>query len=85
MPPYQIKKSSFQILRLKEYLSLYARIEYLGKSLRVTKNAYFSLSTHIKQLLLRTFCDKNAGIGLVLGNASGNTDERTNVEVEMVI
>ena len=31
-------------------------------SLRVTYNAYFSLLTHTKQLLLVTFCDLTAGI-----------------------
>ena len=30
--------------------------------LRVTQNAYFSLLTHTKQLLLVTFCDPTAGI-----------------------
>ena len=29
---------------------------------RVTKNAYFSLLIHAKQLLSVTFCDKTAGI-----------------------
>ena len=33
----------------------------------VTKNAYFSLLTHTKQLLLVIFWDKNAGIGSVSG------------------
>ena len=32
-------------------------------SLRVTQNAYFSLVTHTKQLLLVTLCDTTAGIG----------------------
>ena len=39
--------------------------------LRVTQNAYFSLITHIKQLLLVTFSDTTAGIG-----ASFRTDAR---------
>ena len=33
------------------------------RGLMVTKNAYFSLLTHIKQLLLVTLCDTTAGIG----------------------
>ena len=32
------------------------------RGLRVTQNAYFSLITHTKQLLLVTFCDTTAGI-----------------------
>ena len=40
--------------------------------LRVTQNAYFSLITHTKQLLLVTFSDTTAGIG-----ASFRTDART--------
>ena len=34
--------------------------------LRVTQNAYFSLMTHTRQLLLVTFCDTTAGIGAIL-------------------
>ena len=63
-------------------------------SLRVTKNAYFSLITHTKQLLLVTFSNTTAEIG-----ASFRTDARTHactdgrrteegktdVEVEIVI
>ena len=30
---------------------------------RVTQNAYFSLLTHTKQLLVVTFCDPTAGFG----------------------
>ena len=40
--------------------------------LRVTQNAYFSLITHTKQLLLVTFCDTTAGNG-----ASFRTHART--------
>ena len=40
--------------------------------LRVTQNAYFSLMTHAKQLLLVTFFDTTVGIG-----ASFRTDART--------
>ena len=56
--------------------------------MRVTQNAYFSLITHTKQLLLVTVSDTSAGIG-----ASFRTDTRqtaaaegqTDVEVVIVI
>ena len=32
------------------------------RGLRVTQNAFFSILTHTKQLLLLTFCDTTAGI-----------------------
>ena len=41
--------------------------------LRVTQNAYFSLLTHTKQLLLVTFCDTTAG-----NSVSFRTHRRTN-------
>ena len=43
--------------------------------LRVTQNAYFSLITHTKQLLLVTFSDTTAEIG-----ASFRTDARRRTE-----
>ena len=55
----------------------------------MTKNAYFSLLTCAKQLLLVTFCDTLAGIeiGFVAdGRTNGRTpDGQTDVEVEIVI
>ena len=56
----------------------------------MTKNAYFSLSTYIKQLLLVTFCDTTAGIGVSFRTDArtdgGQTEEgQTDVEVEIVI
>ena len=60
----------------------------------MTKDAYFSLLTRTKQLLLVTFCDTLAGIEVSFwadgtGRTDGRTDERTdgqtNVEVEIVI
>ena len=49
--------------------------------LRVTQNAYFSLMTQIKQLLLVTFCDTSAGIGASFRTDAqtdgGRTDEQT--------
>ena len=60
--------------------------------LRVIQNAYFSLITHTKQLLLVTFCDTLEGIDVSFqrdGNTDGQTepepDGQTNVEVEIVI
>ena len=43
-------------------------------SLRVTQNAYFSLLTHTKQLLLVTFCDKTAGSGVRFWTHGRQTD-----------
>ena len=43
--------------------------------LRVTKNVYFSLMTHAKQLLLVTFCYTTAGIGASFWT-HGQTDAR---------
>ena len=60
----------------------------------MTQNAYSSLSTHTKQLLLVTFCDTLAGIEVSFwADGTGRTDERTDertdgqtdVEVEIVI
>ena len=52
--------------------------------LRVTQDAYFSLLTHNKQLLLVTFCDTLAGIEVRFGrmepdgrnHGTGWTDKR---------
>ena len=60
--------------------------------LRVTQNAYFSLLTHTKKLLLVTFCDLTVETGFGFrtherkrnGNGNG-TDGQTDVEVEIVI
>ena len=49
------------------------------RSLRVTQNAYFSLLTHTKKLLLVTFCETIAEIGVSFrthGNTDGWTDRR---------
>ena len=57
----------------------------------VTQDAYFSLLTHTKQLVLVTFCDMLAGIEVRFGRKEpdarmdGTTDGQTNVEVEIVI
>ena len=55
----------------------------------MTQDAYFSLMTHIKQLLLVTFCYTTAGIGFTFQTdtqtADGRTEGQTDVEVEIVI
>ena len=61
------------------------------RDLRVTQNAYFSLLTHTKKLLLVTFCDPTAETRVSFrtdGQAEdgGRTKEgQTDVEVEIVI
>ena len=46
--------------------------------LRLTQDAYFSLLTRIKQLLLVAFCDTLAGIEVNFwADGTGRTDERT--------
>ena len=48
---------------------------------RVSQDAYFSLLTHTKQLLLVTFCDTTAGNAYSLRTherTNERTDERTN-------
>ena len=60
--------------------------------LRVTQDAYFSLLTNNKKLLLLVFCDKLEGIEVSFWR-DGNTepepererDGQTDVEVEIVI
>ena len=56
----------------------------------MTKDAYFSLLTHTKQLLLVTLCDMLAGIDVSFwadgtGRTELQTDGQTDVEVEIVI
>ena len=62
----------------------------------MTKDAYFSLLTRTKQLLLVTFCDTLAGIEVSFWadgtertdgrtEPNGRTDGQTDVEVEIVI
>ena len=46
----------------------------LCMGLRVTQNAYFSLITHTKQLLLVTFCDPTAGTGVSFRTDAQRTD-----------
>ena len=60
--------------------------------MRLTQDAYFSLLTRAKQLLLVTFCHMTAGNGVNFrthgwnhGRAEPQTDGQTNVEFEVVI
>ena len=62
------------------------------RDLRVNQNAYFSLLTYTKQLLLMILCNLTAGIGASFQTHTfGRTEEeeedegQTDVEVEMVI
>ena len=64
------------------------------RGLRVTHNAYFSLLTHTKKLLLVTFCDLTAKTGVSFWtdgterterNGTDGTDGQTDVKVEIVI
>ena len=51
--------------------------------LRVTHNAYFSLVTHTKKLLLVTFCVPTAKKGVSF--RTHGTDGQTGVKVKIVI
>ena len=57
------------------------------RGLRVTQNAYFSLLTHTKKLLLVTFCDPTAETGVSFQTDGGRTEAegQTDVEVEIII
>ena len=58
------------------------------KGLRMTQNAYFSLLTHTKQLLLATCCHTAAGIGgsfRTHGRRTAAAEGQTDVEVKIVI
>ena len=61
-----------------------AQLLPISRGLRVTKNAYFSLLTHTKQLLLVTFCDKTARSGVRFQTHGTRTDGQTDVKVEIV-
>ena len=54
------------------------------RGLRVTQNAYISLLTHTKQLLLMTFVIRLQEMELVFRH-TGRSDGKTDVEVEIVI
>ena len=63
------------------------------RGLRVTQNAYFSLLTLTKKLLLVTFCDPTAETGVSFPthgrteqtDGRDKTDGQTDVKVEIVI
>ena len=50
-----------------------------SRSLRITQNAYFSLSTHTKELLLVTFCDDLKSF------TDGQTEGQTDVKSKIII
>ena len=89
--------SDHVVLKLSIHTSAWPRRQWSHRGLRLTQHAYFSLSTHTKQLLLVTFCDMLAGIEVIFwadvtGTGTtdgryrnGQTDGQTNVEVEIVI
>ena len=57
------------------------------RDLRVTQNAYFSLLTLTKKLLLVTFCDPTAksGVKFWTHGQTERMDRQTEVKVETVI
>ena len=75
-----VLKSSIHTLALPRW-------QWPDLGVRVTQNAYFSLITHTKQLLLVTYSDITAGIGASFG-ADARMPEgegQTDVEVKIVI
>ena len=75
------------VLKLSIRTSAPPRRQWSHWGVRVTQDAYFSLLTHTKQLLLVTFYDKLAEIEVRFGwmEPEPRTDGQTNVEVEIVI
>ena len=55
--------SDHVVSKLSIRTSASPRQQWSHWGLRVTQDAYFSLLTHTKQLLLVTFCDMTSGIG----------------------
>ena len=70
------------VLKSSIHTSASPRRQRSDWGLRVTLNAYFSLITHTKQLLLVTRHDPTAGIGVSVRTAA---EGQTDVEVEIVI
>ena len=64
------------------------RQQQSDRGLRVTQHAYFSIMAHANQLLLVTFCQPTAGIGVSFrkhGRKHGRTAEgQTDVKAEIV-
>ena len=75
------------VLKLSIRTSASPRRQQSDWGLRVTQNAYFSLMTHTKQLLLVTFCYTTAGIGASFGHTDVGWSEegQTDMELEIVI
>ena len=77
-------------LKLSIRISASPRWQQSHWGLRVTQDAYFSLLTHAKQLLLVTFSKTTAGNGASFRThgrrtEDGRTEGQTDVEVEIVI
>ena len=76
-----IWNSDHVVLKLIIRTSASPRQQRSHWGLRVTQDAYFSLLTHTKQLLLVTFCDMLAGIEVSFwtdGTTEGWSDRRGN-------
>ena len=70
------------VLKLSILTFALPRWQWSDWGLRVTQNAYFSLITYTKQLLLVTFCNPAAEIGVIFRTharqteSGGRTDRR---------
>ena len=77
------------VLKLSIRTSASPRQQRSDWGLRVTQDAYFSLLSHTKQLLLVTFSDTTAGIGVCFRTdartEAAAVEGQTDVEVEIVI
>ena len=76
------------VLKLSIRTSASPRQQQSHWGLRVTQDAYFTLLTHTKQLLLLTFCDTDAETEVSIRTHERKrteTDGQTDVEVEIVI
>ena len=76
------------VLKLSIHASASPRRQQSHWGLRVTQDAYFSLLTHTKQLLLVTICYTTAENGASFrthARMHGRTEGQTDVEVEIVI
>ena len=65
-----------RVLKSSIRTSASPRQQRFNWGVRVTQDAYFSLLTHTKQLLLVTFCDKTAGSGVRFRTHGTRTDGR---------
>ena len=73
------------VLKLNIHTSALPRRQRSDWGLRVTQDAYFSLLSHTKQLLLVTFSDITAGIEASFWTDARTAEGQTDVEVKIVI